>query len=67
MCAADGKQVRAVVVDHIIPRNAGGTHARDNLQPLCARDSALKTGYCDGGYGNRRHTLEQLLERRKRL
>jgi 5-methylcytosine-specific restriction enzyme A len=34
-CLADGRVVVATVVDHIRPLRDGGTHARDNLQPLC--------------------------------
>jgi len=35
ICLAAGRTVPATVVDHIVPLQDGGTHARDNLQPLC--------------------------------
>ena len=36
MCQGLGKATLATVVDHIIPRRAGGTDDRGNLQSLCA-------------------------------
>lgn len=34
-CMAAGRVALATVVDHIRPLRDGGTHARNNLQPLC--------------------------------
>lgn len=34
----------AEVVDHIVPRSAGGTDRRSNLQALCTRCHNSKTG-----------------------
>jgi 5-methylcytosine-specific restriction enzyme A len=42
------------VVDHIIPRAAGGTDDPSNLQTLCARCHGQKTARHDGGFGNKR-------------
>jgi len=34
-CFAAGRRTPAAHVDHIRPISVGGTHARDNLRPLC--------------------------------
>ncbi|MYC93449.1 MAG: HNH endonuclease [Caldilineaceae bacterium SB0661_bin_32] len=41
-CAAAGRVTAVVLVDHIVPLQAG-THDRENLQPLCQRYHAVKT------------------------
>lgn len=41
----------AVDVDHIIPLSRGGTHDRENLQPLCHACHSRKTVLEDGGLG----------------
>ena len=38
-----GKQVRAVLIDHIIPRRDGGTDEWNNLQGLCIKCHQNKT------------------------
>lgn len=44
LCLSAGKTVPATVADHIVPIAEGGTHAQDNLQPLCKRcHDAIKT------------------------
>lgn len=44
LCLAAGRTVAASIVDHIKPLADGGTHATDNLQPLCKRcHDAIKT------------------------
>lgn len=44
LCLAAGRTVAATIVDHIVPLADGGTHATDNLQPLCKRcHDAVKT------------------------
>jgi hypothetical protein len=43
-CADMGRTVPAVQVDHIMPKESGGTDAFDNLQPLCLECHRLKTG-----------------------
>lgn len=42
-CEAQGRLVPARQVDHIIPREEGGTHAQSNLQALCIPCHADKT------------------------
>jgi 5-methylcytosine-specific restriction protein A len=42
-CSARGLIVAAVLVDHIQPLMQGGTHAVENLQPLCVQCHAVKT------------------------
>lgn len=37
LCLSAGKVEPATVVDHIVPLAEGGTHAQDNLMPLCKR------------------------------
>ena len=41
-------------VDHIIPREDGGTDDDDNLQGICLACHARKTAAEDGGFGNPR-------------
>jgi 5-methylcytosine-specific restriction protein A len=44
LCLSAGKTVPATIVDHIVPLADGGTHAQNNLQPLCKRcHDAIKT------------------------
>lgn len=44
LCLVGGKVVPAVVVDHKVPLEDGGTNAQENLQPLCKRcHDAIKT------------------------
>jgi len=44
LCLVSGKVVPAVVVDHKVPLEDGGTNAQENLQPLCKRcHDAIKT------------------------
>jgi 5-methylcytosine-specific restriction enzyme A len=45
--AAHGMVVPATDVDHILPLNLGGTHAPDNLQPLCHSCHSRKTATID--------------------
>lgn len=42
-CQGLGFVTQATDVDHIIPRNAGGTDAESNLQGLCHRHHSAKT------------------------
>ena len=42
-----GVIIPAAHVDHIIPKNQGGTDARDNLQGLCASCHSYKTRMFD--------------------
>lgn len=44
--------VLATDVDHIIPLAAGGSNARENLQPLCHSCHSAKTARDNGGFGN---------------
>lgn len=50
-CLADGRAVPATDVDHITPREQGGTDDRSNLQPLCHPHHSRKTARDDGGFG----------------
>lgn len=44
LCLVGGKVVPAVIVDHKVPLEDGGTNAQENLQPLCKRcHDAVKT------------------------
>jgi hypothetical protein len=44
LCLSAGRVEPATVVDHILPLAEGGTHATDNLMPLCKRcHDAIKT------------------------
>jgi len=47
-----GVFVRAMHVDHKIPRRAGGTDDENNLQALCVSCHSKKTAMEDGGFGN---------------
>ena len=38
-----GKQIKAIIVDHKIPRKQGGTDANSNLQSLCHKCHNFKT------------------------
>jgi 5-methylcytosine-specific restriction protein A len=51
-CRRAGSLVRAVAVDHIVPRSAGGGDTPRNLQPLCQSCHSRKTARSDGGFGN---------------
>lgn len=42
-CEARGRVTLATEVDHITPLSDGGTHERDNLQPLCKSCHSKKT------------------------
>jgi len=42
-CRKRGRVTVAVDVDHILSLSAGGTYARDNLQPLCLECHADKS------------------------
>jgi len=53
LCAASGRTVPAVCVDHIIPLMDGGKSTADNLQPLCKACHARKTA-ADVGSGTKR-------------
>jgi 5-methylcytosine-specific restriction protein A len=44
VCLAEGRETRAVRVDHRIRRVDGGTDAADNLQPLCESCHNAKHG-----------------------
>jgi len=39
-CVTPGCRAKATIVDHVVPRNAGGSDALSNLRSLCRR--------CDG-------------------
>jgi 5-methylcytosine-specific restriction enzyme A len=52
LCKAQGKLVRATVVDHIKPLARGGTHDKGNLQPLCTACHNRKTATVDGGFAS---------------
>lgn len=51
--AHEGQPVPATDVDHIMPRERGGTDARENLRPLCKRCHSEKTAREDGRWGGR--------------
>ena len=55
-CRRSGRTVLATDVDHIVPRRAGGSDKRSNLQPLCGTCHSAKTAREDGGFGNARTT-----------
>ncbi len=42
-CWRAGRYTRGRAVDHIIPRNEGGTDDPSNLEVICARCHAIKT------------------------
>ena len=50
-CALAGWVTAASEVDHIVPRKAGGSEERANLQPLCKPCHARKTAIEDGRWG----------------
>lgn len=43
MCSAEGRVTIATELDHRTPLAKGGTHARENLQPLCREHHLAKT------------------------
>lgn len=43
MCRAAGRAVIATTVDHITPKQLGGSDDEGNLQPLCKACHAVKT------------------------
>jgi 5-methylcytosine-specific restriction enzyme A len=43
-CLAQGRTTPSTMVDHIIPKAAGGTDARSNLRGICRACHAAKTG-----------------------
>ena len=51
VCEAAGRVQPSECVDHITPREAGGTDDDHNLQALCLSCHARKTARHDGGYG----------------
>ena len=53
-CLQNGRTEAAQHVDHIIPLRKGGTHAKGNLQSLCASCHSRKTAREDGGFGRGR-------------
>jgi len=52
-CAAEGREVGATQVDHIVPHKGDGELFWDqgNWQPLCAMHHSRKTAVWDGGFG----------------
>ena len=50
-CMLVGRVTAAVHVDHIVPRERGGTDERCNLQGLCPYHHNQKTATLDGGFG----------------
>ena len=61
----DGAQVSATQVDHIIPRNIGGTDNDENLQALCDHCHSKKTAMEDGGFGNQRGGRQKSFDQSK--
>jgi ATP adenylyltransferase len=51
--------VRALEVDHIVPRNRGGTDHADNLQALCYRCNSMKRDRDDTDFRGIRESYEQ--------
>lgn len=45
----------ATDVDHVVPREQGGSDEWENLQAMCAKHHSRKTAMEDGGFGNVRH------------
>ena len=45
------RKVAATEVDHLVPREAGGSDERENLQGLCKPCHSNKTATEDGGFG----------------
>lgn len=50
-CKANGLEVAATEVDHVLALEAGGTHDHDNLRALCKPCHSRKTVRTDGGLG----------------
>lgn len=50
----DGEVVRATDVDHILPREQGGSDRDENLEALCHSCHSRKTAKRDGGFGNKK-------------
>lgn len=52
-CVICGLDDKGNHVDHILPREQGGTDDESNLQTLCHVHHSVKTARVDGGFGNR--------------
>jgi 5-methylcytosine-specific restriction protein A len=50
-CHAEGRVTAAQHVDHVVPREQGGSDDWANLQALCASCHSRKTALEDGGFG----------------
>ena len=42
-CLAEGRVVRATVLDHIVPLALGGSDMDENIRALCARHHEIRT------------------------
>lgn len=52
-CFVCGYEDKSNHVDHILPRDKGGSDDESNLQTLCATHHSQKTVMVDGGFGNK--------------
>jgi 5-methylcytosine-specific restriction protein A len=50
-CLANGRTTPATEVDHVKPKEQGGTDDSANLQGLCHQCHSIKTATEDGGFG----------------